>query len=135
MSLTEQLLKADRKNVDELKEGTFESKALARALGKEGTVTIKIREVPARKLNECLDGVVDMNGNLNLAKSYEAAKKIIVLGCVDPDMKDKNLQEYFGCRMGVDLAEKLFKNEAQEVMNAIRDLSELSDVDEEDIKN
>ena len=98
-------------------------------------VFLAVYTTAARKLNEYLDGVVDMNGNLNLAKSYEAAKKIIVLGCVDPDMKDKNLQEYFGCRMGVDLAEKLFKNEAQEVMNAIRDLSELSDVDEEDIKN
>ncbi len=135
MTITEKLLKADTKKVSELLEGTYESKALARALGEKDPVEIKIREVQAKLLNEYLDGVVDTKGNVNLAKGYEAGKKILVAGLVDPDLKDKELQKYFGCALGVDLAEKLFKNEVLDISTAIQNLSDVETVDEEEIKN
>ena len=135
MSVTEMLLKADAKKVNELATGTFKSKALAKALGKKGEITIKIREVPARQMNEYLNGMVDTQGNFDLSKAYEAGKKMIVAGVVDPDMKDNALKEHFNCPLAVDLAEKLFKNEVIDLMNAIRELSDIESVSEEDIKN
>lgn len=135
MTVTEMLLKADTKKVSELAEGTYKSKMLARALGKKEAVEIKIREVSAKQLNEYLDGVVNTKGSVDLVKGYEAGKKILVAGVVDPDLKDKELQKYFGCALGVDLAEKLFRSEVLDISTAIQNLSEVEGVDEDEIKN
>ena len=134
MTVTEMLLKADTKKVDELNEGTFEAAALARALGKPGKITIKIREIPARKMSEYIDGTVGSE-TYNTAKMFEASKKIVLAGVVDPDLKNKELQEYFGCRLGIDLVEKIFRNEVYAISEAIQNLSAFNDADDEEIKN
>ena len=134
MTVTEMLLKADTKKVDELNEGTFDSAALARALGKPGKITIKIREIPARKMSEYIDGTVGSE-TYNTAKMFEASKKIVLAGVIDPDLKNKELQEYFGCHLGIDLVEKIFKNEVYAISEAIQNLSAFNDADDEEIKN
>ena len=134
MSLTEELLKADTKKVEELATGTFESKKLAYALGKKGTVTIKIKEVPTRRIAEILDGTTK-NGDYILPKLYEASKKIVLHGVIDPNLKDDELQAHFGCKLGIDLVEKLFGNEVIEISNAIQSLSGIADADEDEVKN
>ena len=135
MTVTELLLKADTKKVDEYREGTFESKMLARALGKEGTVEIKIREIPAKKHAQYMDGTVDQNNNYDMPKLYESSNKICAAGVVDPDLKSKDLQEHFGCSLAIDLAEKLFRSEMFKISTAIQALSDMADADEEKIKN
>ena len=134
MTVTEMLLKADTKKVEELNEGTFESAALAQALGKPGKIAIKIREIPARKMSEYIDGTVGSE-TYNTAKMFEASKKIVLAGVVDPDLKNKELQEYFGCRLGIDLVEKIFRNEVYAISEAIQNLSAFNDADDEEIKN
>jgi hypothetical protein len=56
---------------------------------------------------------------------------------VNPPLKDKELQDHFGCKMAIDLAEKLFKSEVTDIAAAILDLGKIGDVktDEEEIKN
>ena len=134
MTIAEQLLKADAKKADELATGTYESKKLARILGKSGTVTIKIKELPTKRLAEYLDGTTK-NGDYIFPKLLEASNKIVLAGVTDPSLKDKDLQEHFGCKLGIDLVEKLFGNEVIDISNAIQSLSGISDVDEDEIKN
>lgn len=135
MTVTEMLLKADAKKVEEMKEGTFKSEMLARALGKEGTVEIKIREIPPKKLAEYMDGAVTQGDDLPLPTLFESSKKIVLAGVVDPDLKDSNLKDHFGCKMAIDLVEKLFRNEVYAISEAIQKLSETAGTTEEDIKN
>lgn len=135
MSLTDELLKADTKKINELKEGIYESKMLAQAIGKEGTVKVKIREIPTRRLVELMDGTISNSSEVHMLKMYEASKKVVLAGVVDPDLKDKDLQAHFGCNMGIDLVEVLFKGEVMDLSNAIQSLSSLAEASEEDIKN
>jgi hypothetical protein len=135
MSLTDELLKADTKKINELKEGVYESKMLAQAIGKEGTVKVKIREIPTRRLVELMDGTISNSSEVHMLKMYEASKKVVLAGVVDPDLKDKDLQAHFGCNMGIDLVEVLFKGEVMDLSNAIQSLSSLAEASEEDIKN
>lgn len=134
MTITEMCLKADTKKASEYREGTFESKTMARVLGKEGTVEIKIKEISPKRLAEYMDGTVS-EGGANMLKLYEASKKIVVEGVVDPDLKNTELQKHFGCSLGIDLAEKFFRTEIYKISTAIQNLSDMSDVDEDDIKN
>ena len=134
MTIAEELLKADAKKADELATGTYESKRLARILGKSGTVTIQIKEIPTKRLAEYLDGT-QKNGDYNFPKLLEASNKIVLAGVTEPSLKDKDLQEHFGCKLGIDLVEKLFGNEVIEISNAIQSLSGIADVDEDEIKN
>lgn len=128
MSLVSELLKADAKKADELRTGTFKSKQLARFFGKDEPIDITIRELPARRLARLTDNADDNE------KSYEANLKILVEGVVDPDLKNDDLKEHFGCKMAIDLAEKLFKLEATQISTAIVELSGMgSNNDDEDI--
>lgn len=136
-NLVERLLKADVKNATELKTGTFKSQALARVLGETEPVEIKIQEVSARKQNSIMDTALDDKGNVDLEKAYDANLKLIIAGVVEPSMKDDSLKEHFGCKMAIDLAEMLFKNEAGAIAEAIINLGKVGEVadDEETIKN
>lgn len=136
-NLVERLMKADTKNVDQKITGTFKSKMLARALGESEPVEITIQEISARRQGEMSQTAVDNNGNVDYGKAYDAQLKMIVAGVIDPPLKDKELQEHFGCKMAIDLAEKLFKNEAGDIAEAIVNLGAVGDVrtDEEEIKN
>jgi hypothetical protein len=62
---------------------------------------------------------------------------VIVAGVIDPPLKDKDLQEKFGCKMAIDLAEKLFKDEVNTLSTAIANLGTVGDevLDEDEIKN
>lgn len=136
-NLIERLMKADTKTVEERATGTFKSAMLARVLGEKEPVEIKIQEVSARRQNELMDSALDNKGNIDLGKAYDANIKMCIAGIVDPNLKDKELQEHFGCKMAVDLTEKLFKNEVGAISEAIINLGAVGNVedDEEEIKN
>ena len=134
MNLVDQLLKADVKKADELEKGVFKSKRLAKILGKdEGeTVDVEIREIKSRRLNEIVSSQFTGKGNLNYSKTYDAKVKVIIEGVVDPNLRDKSLQEYFGVSDAASLAEKLFGNEITDLSDAISTLSGISSDDDED---
>lgn len=136
-TLVDQLLKADVKKASELKVGTFPSKRLAKILGKEEPVEIQIKEIPARKLNDLSTYQYDKKGNQDISKGFDARLLVCVEGIVEPGMKDKELQEHFGCATPKDLAEKIFGGESIGIADAIANLSDyVSDEDVEDeLKN
>jgi len=134
MNLIDKLMKADAAKADERLTGIFKSRQLARILGEKGTVDVEIRELSQRRKNDLISSAVESNGEIDVSKSYDANLKVLVAGVVNPDLKDKDLQEHFGCKMAIDLAEKLFKSEVGDIAAEIFKLGTI-DADEEEIKN
>jgi hypothetical protein len=134
MNLIDKLMKADAAKADERLTGVFKSRQLARILGEKGTVDVEIRELSQRRKNDLISTAVESNGEIDVSKSYDANLKVLVAGVVNPDLKDKDLQEHFGCKMAIDLAEKLFKSEVGDIAAEIFKLGTI-DADEEEIKN
>lgn len=137
MNLVEKLMKADAKKADEREVGVFKSTQLSRILGEKGPVDVKIQELSARRKNELVAMAVDDDGRADMSKAYDANLKVVIAGVTEPNLKDKDLQEHFGCKMAVDLAEKLFKSEVTDIATAIFSLGTVGDGkdDEDEIKN
>lgn len=139
MNLVDQLLKADVKKADEFESGVFHSKKLAKILGKKEAVEVTIREIGSRRVNDIVAYQVDKKGNFDFSKTYDAKLLMVIEGVVDPDLRNKDLQKYFGCDNAKDLAEKLFGSEINELSDAISALSgiisDTTEDTEEEIKN
>lgn len=138
MNLVEQLLKADVKKAKELETGVFQSHRLAKILGtKEKAVPVTIREIKTRRISDIASYQYKSNGDYDMTKSYDAALMMCVEGCVEPDLMNKDLQDYFGCSSAKDLAETLFRAEAKDLSDAISRLSGVTEEqdNEEEVKN
>ena len=130
MNLVEQLLKADIKKADELETGVFKSRKLAKVLGvkptkdnPEPTVDVTIREVKSRRVNDIMSYQINKKGDLDYSKTYDAKLMMCVEGVVDPDLRDKALQEHFEVSDARSLCEKLFGFEINDLSDAISSLS------------
>ena len=135
MSLVDELLQADAKKADELNTGVYKSKRLQKILGKDEPVEIKIREIRTRRFNDIVATQFDGKGNVDVSSTFDAKIKTIIEGCVEPSMKDKDLQAHFNAKSAADLVEKLFAAEVVDLSEAIESLSVLDEVKEEDLKN
>lgn len=136
MNLVDELLKADTKKADELKEGVFMSERLAAILGKDKPVQVKFRELKTRRLNDIIGYQIDKKGNVDLSKTYDANLMACVESIVEPDLRNKDLQAHFGCTSAKDLCEKLFAGEARQISDEITALSGmLGDEKENEVKN
>lgn len=136
MNLVDELLKADVKKAEELETGVFKSRRLAKILETDEPVDVKIREIKARRLNDIAAHQIDSNGKVDFSKVYDTSLIACVEGCVEPDLRDKNLQQHFGCDSAIKLAEMLFGMEAKDISSAISELSGvLAEENEEEIKN
>ena len=133
MNLVDQLLKADVKKAEELEVKVFRSQKLAKILGtEEKTVDVTIREVKSRRVNDIIAYQMDRKGRFDYSKSFDAKVMMCIEGVVDPDLRNKNLQEYFECANAKELTEKLFGNEVNELSDAISELSGVKTDDDED---
>ena len=134
MNLVEALIKADAKKAEELKTSVFLSKRLGKILGTE-PVEVKIKEIPNRRVNDITAYQIDRKGEFDFSKNFDAKLMMIVEGVVEPDLKNKELQEHFGCSKARELAEKLFQSEVTALSDAIADISEVENASEDEIKN
>lgn len=137
MNLVDSLLKADVKTAEELETSVFKSKKLAKVIGAEEDVNVKIREVKARRINDIASYQVDKKGQFDISRTFDTKLMICVEGCVDPDLRNKELQAHFNCKTANELAEKLFGSEVNTLSDAISALSGLGAEEEieEEIKN
>lgn len=134
-NLVDELLKADSKKAGELKKGTYASKKLAEILGKEGKVDIAIREIPSRRINDISAYQYDRKGNMDYSKNYDAKIITCIEGIIEPNLRDKELQEHFSCKSANELCEKLFGFEVNYISDEIVGLSGMKEDTEEEIKN
>jgi hypothetical protein len=138
MTLVDKLLKADVKTAEELAVGTFQSHRLAKILGAETeTVDVSIREIKSRRVNDIIGYQFDGKGKFDYSKSYDAKLMMCIEGCTDPDLRNKDLQSYFGCSDAKELCEKLFGMEVGALSDAITEVSGFTGNEdtEEEIKN
>lgn len=137
MNLVEQLLKADAKKAEEREKSIYASKKLAFILGQKEPVKISLQEIGTRRLNDILALQVDKKGNVDLTKSLDSKLLCCVEGITEPNLKDKALQEHFGCGTPKDLALKLFGFEVTDISDEICALSGVNPEEdtEDEIKN
>lgn len=136
MNIVDQLLKADVKKAEEFNEGVFQSKRLAKILGVDEPVPVKIKELPTRRLNDFVAYQTKSNGSTDYSKTYDTNLMACVEGCVEPNLMSRELQEHFGCKSAKELAEKIFRGEATDIAAAIAELSGINDdTAEEEVKN
>lgn len=137
MNLVEKLLRTDAKKVEELSEAVIASKKLGKALGEE-SVDVKIRELPAKRMNDLMAMQFDNKGNFSLKKNFEVKALMVAEAMLEPDLKNKDLQEHFGCSTSKDLAIKLFGQELTKISDEVAKLSGMEEsvekIDEE-VKN
>ena len=134
MNLVEQLLQADVKRAEEKETKTLKSKRLAKILGQEEPVEIRISEISARRFSELCATPYNKSGDLDTAKMFDAKALICAEGIIEPSMKDKKLQEHFGCRTPKDLVIKLFGNEITNIHLQIDKLCGGSEEEKEELE-
>lgn len=137
MNLVEKLLHTDVKKFEELQTKEIVSKKLGKALGEKKGVKVTIREIPARRMNDLLAKQFDSKGKFDMNRSFDAKALTVAEGMIEPDLKDKTLQEHFGCATSKDLAVKLFGSEITGISDEIAELSGIGSVEstDEEIKN
>lgn len=134
MNLVEQLLQADVKRTEEKETKTLKSKRLAKILGQEESLEIKISEIAPRRFSELCTTPYSKNGDLDTSKMFDAKALICAEGIIEPSMKDKKLQEHFGCRTPKDLVIKLFGNEITSIHLEIDKLCDGSEEEKEELE-
>jgi hypothetical protein len=136
MNLYEQLLKADQEKAREYATGTYRSKRLAKVLGKDEPVEIKIREVDIETIKNIQQYSTKRDGSLDRNKTFDSNLMLVVEGLVDPDLKNEELQKHFNASDAIELASVLFRFESAFIADEIIKLSNMQRTDVEDtVKN
>ncbi len=134
-TIVNKLMQADAKKVSDLKRGTYSSKRLAQILGEKEKVEITIREIPSRRINDITAYQYNSKGDLDYSKSFDAKIMTCVEGIIEPNLRDKELQEHFKCKSANELCEKLFGFEINYISDAVMGLTDIEEDAEEEIKN
>lgn len=117
-----ELLSADTAKFREQPEDIIKSDVLSKKLGTDAYV--KVRGVKPRVYENIVRPATD-NDN----KQFDAKLMMLVEGVVEPDLKDKELQTYFGTRTPKELAETLFGADVNTIFERIGQLSGYIDED------
>ena len=97
---------------------------------------VKLKALPAKRFTELVTGISGKDGTVDAAKAFDANMRVVLAGLVDPSLKDKDLQEKFGCSTPGQLLEKLFTGAEIGVMaDAITALSGFAGDVVEEVKN
>lgn len=131
MSLLNALLENKAADLDKPQTKKIKSARLRNILKSEEDVYIEIKELPAKRLTELMNLQFDKKGNFDLNKNLQAKALIAIEGIVDPPLKEKSLQEHFGCESPKALAIKLFSLELTKIVDSICELSGLINDEDE----
>ena len=85
---------------------------------------MKVQGISPRRFTKIINGVNDAKKGVQADRAYEANISIVLIGLVDPSMKDEKLMEKFGCSTPGDLLEKIFRpSEIGSMADTITELS------------
>ena len=104
-----------------------------KVLEKKEPVEIKIREVDLEIIKNIREFATRRDGSFDAGKSFDSNFMLVAEGVVDPDLNNEELQKHFGADSAANLAEILFRFEANYIADAIIKLSNMSLEDAEDI--
>lgn len=128
MNLVEKLLNVKKETTEQLEEKKMKSIKLAQLLGEE-EVEITIREIQPQKFNHITAIQYGENGDFLPERVFDTQAMLCAESIVEPELKDKNLQEHFGCNTPKDLAIKLFKGEITKIATQINKMCMVEDAE------
>lgn len=116
------LLGLDNEAIEFKNEKELEIKRLSKAAGKP--FIVKVQGISPRRFTKIINGVNDAKKGVQADRAYEANISIVLIGLVNPSMKDEKLMEKFGCSTPGDLLEKIFRpSEIGSMADTITELS------------
>lgn len=134
MSNIDLLMGLDTEKIAEVPTKELKLKRLSELTGAD--FIVKLKAIPAKRFTELVSDIKAKDGSVDMSKAYDANVKIALAGLVDPSMKDKDLQEKFGCSTPGQLIEKIFNGAEIGVMaDAVTELSGFSGNVIEEVKN
>lgn len=140
-SLMEKLMKLDRDKITEIPTEKIKAKHLSEVAGEDIEITVKA--LSGSRYTELISSATGKNGSIDTSKVYDAHAMVVVSGCVEPNLKDKELMDYYKSVMPKDLAKILFPGgelvKISEKIGALSGFGKNEDVEEgieyDDIKN
>ena len=108
MNALEKLLKADAKKITEKPKKTIEIKRLSKVLGSKFEITVEALD--ADLLAEISESHTEYSktGKVKSTDNFAVGVDMIVNATVEPDLRNKELLNHFGCATPNDLVKKLF---------------------------
>lgn len=105
-SLMEKLMKLDRDKLLEVPTAKIKAEHLSKVAGED--VEITVRALSGSKYTELISSAVGKNGSIDTRKVYDAHAMVVVSGCIEPNLKDEELMEYYKAVTPKDLVKLLF---------------------------
>ena len=134
MTTVELLLAADAEKLTKRPEAKLEVHSLSEKLGVPFIVTVKA--LGSRKFTELSGYALKDDNTADMSKMADAQALMVGEAMVEPNLKDKDLQEHFGCKTPKDLAFRLFGGgDLASIANFITELSGYGQSSVREIKN
>lgn len=105
-SLMEKLMKLDRNKLAEIPTAKIKAERLSNVAGDDVEITLKA--ISGNLYTSFVSRATNKAGVFDYEKMYEAHAMIVAHGCVEPNLRDKELMKHFGAETPKDLAKKLF---------------------------
>ncbi len=121
-NLVSKLMKLDRDKLREVPTEKVLARRLSEVMGEPVEVTIKA--LPGDIYMELSGESMGDNGRIDTARVYNVQVRVLVEAVVEPNLKDHELQEYFGAKTPAELAKTLFPGgELSDLANRVGALS------------
>lgn len=105
-SLMEKLMKLDRDKITEIPTQKIKAEHLSEVAGADMKITI--RALSGSRYTELVSSATGRNGSIDASKIYDAHAMVVAAACIDPDLKNKELMEYYKVVTPKELAKVLF---------------------------
>lgn len=130
MSLIDKLMAIDKGDFAKEKTGKVAADHLSEVMGEKVEVTIKA--LKGDRYNEITARMIDGKGRSDFGKAYDINAMICAEGVIEPDLKNRDIREHFGCATPKDLAKLFFPGgELTRIADKITELSGFARGDEE----
>ena len=134
MNTVELLMAADVEKLTARPEKQLEITSLSEKLGEPFIVTIKA--LGSKKFTELSGLALKSDNTADMSKMADVQALMCIEAMVEPNLKDKELQEHFGVKTPKDLAFKLFGGgDLASIANHITELSGFGNDTVKEIKN
>lgn len=121
-SLMEKLMKLDRDKLMEIPTEKIKAKQLSKVAGED--VEITVGALSGSRYTEIMSSATNKSGRVDMSRVYDTHAMVVVAGCIEPNLKDKELKEHYQAETPNDLAKILFPG--GELVNISEKIGELS---------
>lgn len=105
-SLMERLMKLDRDKLLEVPTEKVKACHLSKVAGEEVEITVKA--LSGSRYTEIMSSATNKSGRVDMSRVYDTHAMVVVAGCIEPNLKDKELKEHYKAETPNDLAKILF---------------------------